>query len=155
MSALAPVGLDTIPGPCIDCPHLGTATSGFRERRLLFRRLRQPLFAPLPATLRGRVDVITIHRPYIAKEEVVDLPLEVRGFEPERTLTDYCDQGTDVLERTAEEAWDWLRPGGWLLVEVSPDRSRRVRGLLQRMGYREVRSTRGWPEISRTVVGRW
>jgi release factor glutamine methyltransferase len=112
------------------------------------------LFAPLPGRLRGGVDVVTIHPPYIPKQEVGDLPLEVRGFEPERTLTDYSDEGMDVLERTVEEAWEWLRPGGWLLVEISPDRSRAVRGLLLRTGYGEVRSAKGWPEITRTVVGR-
>lgn len=136
--------------------------TGLRQARANARRLGLPnvhfhtgdLFAPLPRTLRGRVDVVTIHPPYIPKGEVVDLPLEVRGFEPERTLTDYSDEGTDVLERTVDEAWEWLRPGGWLLVEMSPDRSRAVRGLLVRGGYREVRSTKGWPEITRTVVAR-
>lgn len=112
------------------------------------------LFGPLPGSLRGAVDVVSIHPPYIPRGEVGDLPLEVRGFEPERTLTDYSEDGMDVLERTVEEAPEWLRPGGWLLVEVSPDMSRTIRGLLLRGGFGEVRSTKGWPEITRTVVGR-
>lgn len=113
------------------------------------------LLDPLPRDLRGEVDVVTGHIPYVPLGEVDDLPLEVRGFEPEVTLTDYSDHGMTLLERAVAEARDWLRPGGWLLMEVSPDRSRAVRGLMQRAGYEEVRSTKGWPEISRTVVGRW
>jgi release factor glutamine methyltransferase len=113
------------------------------------------LFEALPPRLRSAVDAVTLHPPYVPRMEVEDLPLEVRGFEPERTLTDYSEHGMGLVERSVGEARAWLAPGGWLLVEVSSDRSRRVRGLLQRAGYEEVRSTRGWPDITRTVVGRW
>lgn len=115
---------------------------------------RGDLFAPLPAGLRGRVDVITVHPPYVPHREVGHLPIEVRGFEPEDTLTDFSPDGLGLLERTAAQAPEWLRPGGWLLVEVSPDRARSVRGRLVGSGYRDVRSTRGWPDITRVVVGR-
>jgi release factor glutamine methyltransferase len=115
---------------------------------------RGDLFAPLPAGLRGGVDVITVHPPYVPHREVGDLPIEVRGFEPEDTLTDFSPDGLGLLERTAAQAPDWLRSGGWLLVEVSPDRARGVRGRLIRSGYRDVRSTRGWPDITRVVVAR-
>lgn len=115
---------------------------------------RGDLFAPLPRGIRERVDVVTLHPPYVPREEIEDLPLEVKGFEPVHTLTDFSDLGMGLTERTAAEALDWLRPGGWLLVEVSPDRARTVRGLLQRAGYRDVRSTKGWPEITRVIVGR-
>jgi release factor glutamine methyltransferase len=115
---------------------------------------RGDLFGPLPAALRKRVAVITVHPPYVPPAEVADLPVEIRGFEPEDALTDLSADGLGLLERTAEEAPDWLRPGGWLLVEVSPDRARDVRSRLVRSGYRDVRSTRGWPDISRVIVGR-
>jgi release factor glutamine methyltransferase len=115
---------------------------------------RGDLFAPLPPGLRGRVDVITVHPPYVPRREVGHLPIEVRGFEPEDTLTDFSPDGMGLLERTAAQAPEWLRPGGWLLVEVSPDRARSVRGRLLRSGYLAVRSTRGWPDITRVVVGR-
>jgi release factor glutamine methyltransferase len=115
---------------------------------------RGDLFAPVPARLREAVDVITVHPPYVPRREVGDLPIEVRGFEPEDTLTDFSPDGMGLLERTAAQALEWLRPGGWLLVEVSPDRARSVRGRLIRTGYKDVRSTRGWPDITRVVVGR-
>jgi release factor glutamine methyltransferase len=115
---------------------------------------RGDLFGSLPAGLRGGVDVITVHPPYVPRREVSHLPIEVRGFEPEATLTDFSPDGLGLLERTADEAPEWLRPGGWLLVEVSPDRARGVRGRLVRSGYRDVRSTRGWPDITRVVVAR-
>jgi release factor glutamine methyltransferase len=112
------------------------------------------LFSPLPAALRKRVAVITAHPPYVPPRELGDLPIEIRGFEPEDALTDFSADGLGLLARTTEEAPDWLRPGGWLLVEVSPDRARDVRSRLVRSSYRDVRSTRGWPDISRVIVGR-
>jgi release factor glutamine methyltransferase len=123
-----------------------------RLSNVTFRR--GDLFGGLPRSIRGSVDVITLHAPYVPRHEVRDLPLEIRGFEPEHTLTDYSDHGLSLLERAAAEAGAWLRPGGWLLLEVSPDFARRVRGLLVREGYRDVRSTKGWPEVSRVLVGR-
>jgi release factor glutamine methyltransferase len=112
------------------------------------------LYRSLPKELRGKVDVITIHAPYVPREEVEDLPLEVRGFEPEHTLTDYSDLGMELLTRAAEEGREWLRSGGWLLAEVSPDRGRPARAVMRAAGYRDIRSTRGWPNVTRVLVGR-
>jgi release factor glutamine methyltransferase len=112
------------------------------------------MFGPLPDRLRGSVDVVTAHVPYVPRRDVRHLPLEVRGFEPENTLTDYSDHGLSLVERAVGEGRDWLRSGGWLLTEVSPDLARGVRGLFVRAGYRDVRSVKGWPGVDRVVVGR-
>jgi release factor glutamine methyltransferase len=112
------------------------------------------LFSPLPRKLRGKVDVITAHAPYVPRKEVADLPDEIRRFEPEESLTDYSTEGFGLMSRIAEEAPRWLRAGGWLIFEVSPDRSRGVAGLLRRNGYRQVRSIKGEIAVSRVIVGR-
>jgi release factor glutamine methyltransferase len=125
--------------------HLGIRNATFH---------RGDLLEALPSRIRGGVDVMTLHPPYVPREEVRDLPLEVRGFEPRATLTDFSEHGLGLAERAAVEGVEWIRPGGWLLLEVSPDRARDVRGLLMRAGYRDVRSTIGWPKVTRVVVGR-
>jgi release factor glutamine methyltransferase len=125
-------------------------------RRLNLRNVefrRGDLYGAVPSELRGKVDVVTAHVPYVPRHEVRDLPLEIRRYEPEHTLTDYSRHGMSLVERAAAEGRDWLRPGGWLLLEVSPDFARKVRGIVLRLGYREVRSTKGWPGVSRVVVG--
>ncbi|MBT2391730.1 putative protein N(5)-glutamine methyltransferase [Streptomyces maoxianensis] len=76
------------------------------------------LFAPLPAALRGRVDVLAANVPYVPTEEVELLPPEAREFEPRVALDGGAD-GLDVLRRVAGEAPRWLAPGGCLLVETS------------------------------------
>jgi release factor glutamine methyltransferase len=114
------------------------------------------LFGALPATLRGRVDVVTLHPPYVAKQEMRELPDEIRRWEPAHTLTDRSPDGLGLVGRTTAEAGDWLRPGGWLLIEVSPDRARAVGRVMRGSGFHDVRSTldRGF-RVTRVMVGRW
>jgi release factor glutamine methyltransferase len=113
------------------------------------------LFAALPRELLGKVDVITLHPPYVPRGEVKHLPDEIKKFEPVHTLTDRSADGLGLVERTAIGSHDWLRKGGWLLIEVSPDRARSVAALLRRNGFRGVRSTVGGPlRVTRVVVGR-
>ncbi|HEX6130770.1 MAG TPA: HemK/PrmC family methyltransferase [Actinomycetota bacterium] len=113
------------------------------------------LFDPLPRSLRGSVDVITIHPPYVAVEELDDLPDEIRAWEPEHTLTDRSADGLGIVGRTVREAPAWLRPTGWLLMETDPDRAREVATVMRRGGFRDVRSTKGGElQVTRVVVGR-
>ncbi len=116
--------------------------------------LRGDLFAPLPRNLAGTVDVVTIHPPYVGRSEIRTLPEEILRFEPQEALTDFSPRGDRIVRRVAREAPTWLRPGGWLLVEVSPDRSRQVAAILRGAGFHDVRSTLGPVPVSRVVVGR-
>jgi release factor glutamine methyltransferase len=124
-------------------PAIALARANARSLVLPVRFLKGDLFGPLPRDVAGRVDVVTLHPPYLGRREVRTLPDEVLQFEPIESLTDQSPKGMGLIERTAEEAWNWLRPGGWLLVEVSPDRSRQVATALRRAGYADVRSTKG------------
>ena len=113
------------------------------------------LFEPVPKKLRGRVDVITIHPPYVAKNELKDLPDEIKDWEPAHTLTDRSVDGLGLVRRTVEEAPAWLKPNGWVLMETDPDRARDVRKVMSEGGFRDVRSTKGGPvPITRVIVGK-
>jgi release factor glutamine methyltransferase len=117
--------------------------------------VRGDLFGALPKQLRGRVDVITIHPPYVPVDEVEDLPDEVRAFEPAHTLTDGSVDGMGLVRRTAEESPGWLTPQGWVLVETDPEAARAVKKVLTRSGFREVQSTKGGDlKVTRVIVGR-
>jgi release factor glutamine methyltransferase len=76
------------------------------------------LFEPLPATLRGRVAVLTANVPYVPTAEIGLLPAEARAHEPQAALDGGAD-GLDVLRRVARQAPDWLAAGGHLLTETS------------------------------------
>lgn len=85
------------------------------------------LYGGLPQRLRGQVDLITGHVPYVPPDEVDDLPSEVREHEPLPTLTDDSDDGLGLMRRAILESTEWLRPGGWLLLEVSHDLPAKLR----------------------------
>ena len=113
------------------------------------------LFDAMPRKLRGTVDVITLHPPYVASGEIKDLPDEIREWEPVHTLTDRSDDGLGLIRRTIDEAPKWLRRRGWLLMEVDPDRARDVTPIFRRGGFRDVETTKGGSlKVTRVIVGR-
>jgi release factor glutamine methyltransferase len=130
------------------------ARANARRLGLPVRFVRGDLFSSLPRSVAGRVDVVTFHPPYLGRGELRELPDEIRRFEPEEALTDRSPRGMRLIDRAAAEAWDWLRPGGWLLIEVSPDRSRQVAAILRRAGYGDVRTTKAGLEVSRVLTAR-
>ncbi len=76
------------------------------------------LFAALPTSLRGEVDVLAVNAPYVPTEEIALMPPEARVHEPALAL-DGGPDGLDLHRRVAAEAPQWLRPGGVLLIETS------------------------------------
>jgi len=114
---------------------------------------RGSMLDALPRRLRGAVDVIASHPPYVAREDIADLPAEVKDFEPTESLTDDTD-GFGLIEQLIGEAAAWLRPDGWLMLEVGTYIARPVRTLLTRARYREVRSTKGDMPYTRVLVAR-
>jgi release factor glutamine methyltransferase len=116
---------------------------------------RGDMFGAAPKKLKGKVDVITIHPPYVAKGEVEDLPDEIRKWEPAHTLTDNSDDGLGLVREAVNESPSWLRPNGWLLMEVDPDRARDVMPVYRKGGFRDVKSTKGGElKVTRVIVGR-
>jgi release factor glutamine methyltransferase len=113
------------------------------------------LLAPLPDSLHDRVDVVSIHPPYVGRRLVRTLPAEIARYEPLHTLTDNSDDGLGLVRRIAAESPIFLREGGWLLVEVSPDLARSVAAILRRNSFSDVRSLReNAGAVTRVVVGR-
>jgi release factor glutamine methyltransferase len=91
------------------------------------------LFGPLPAALRGRVDLLTANVPYIPSGEIELLPPEARRYEP-RAALDGGGDGLDLLRRMAAAAPQWLAPGGSLLSEVSERQAQAAREILRAAG---------------------
>lgn len=145
----------TVVGTDISGTAVRLARRNAEQLRVRARFVRGDLFGGLTKDLRGRVDVITLHPPYVPSREVKDLPEEIRDWEPEHTLTDRSPDGLSLITRAAREGPDWLSPDGWLLLEVSSDRVADVKRVLSRAGFRDARSTKGGPlPITRVIVAR-
>jgi release factor glutamine methyltransferase len=88
----------------------------------------------VPPELEGAVDVLTAVAPYVPTDALRLLPRDVQAFEPRRAL-DGGVGGTDLLVEVARRSLRWLRPGGWLLLELGGDQAERVGDLLETLGF--------------------
>lgn len=83
------------------------------------------LCEPLPAALRGRVDVLVANVPYVPTDAIGMMPPEARDHEPRVALDGGAD-GLNVLRRVSRQAPAWLAPGGALLIETGEEQAPRA-----------------------------
>ena len=112
------------------------------------------MYGSLPPALEGRVDVVTGHIPYVPKEELDDLPAEVREFEPVSTLSDETADGLFLMRMGINGATRWLKPGGWLLLEISDDLEKKVRRMCMKAGLEDHGAASDEDDLSIVVEAR-
>lgn len=83
--------------------------------------LQGNLFHPVPKRFLGRFDLLTSNPPYIPKKVLETLEPEVNKHEPALALLG-GDDGLSFYRRLASEAKSWVKPGGWVLLEVGTAR---------------------------------
>ena len=96
-------------------------------------------------------DIIVSNPPYVGECEEDQVQLEVRKFEP-RSAVFAGPLGTEIIARLIPQAHALLRPGGWLLLEISGTIIDPVRDLIA--GWNEVEVTRDLQSIPRVVRAR-
>ena len=96
-------------------------------------------------------DLIVSNPPYVGNSEEDEVQLEVRKFEP-RNAVFAGPTGLEVIERLVPQAQAALKPGGWLLLEISGTIVDGVRRLFQ--GWHEVTITNDLQGIPRVVSAR-
>lgn len=110
------------------------------------------LFAPLRGT--EPFDLVAANPPYVRRGDLAQLAPEVRDYEPHLAL-DGGEDGLAYYRRIAQEAADFIRPGGYLLLEVGEGQSAAVEGLLARSArLTEVQIRPDLNQIPRVVVAR-
>jgi release factor glutamine methyltransferase len=100
---------------------------------------------PLPASLRGSVDVLTAVPPYVPTDELRLLPRDVLRYEP-RAALDGGSDGTELLAEIVRRSGRWLRPGGTVALELGGDQAATIRRELLASGFDE-------PEVLRDAEG--
>ena len=103
----------------------------------------------LLAGLKPDFDFIVSNPPYVGESEEDQVQLEVREFEP-RVAVFAGPKGIEVITRLISQAQAALRPGGWLVMEISGTIADGVRGLLD--GWQEVHiasDLQGIPRVAR------
>ncbi len=87
--------------------------------------------ADLLAGIEPSFDVVVSNPPYVGLSEEDQVQLEVRKFEP-RTAVFAGESGLEVIERLVPQAFAVMRPGGWLVMEMSGTIACRVEALVSK-----------------------
>ena len=123
---------------------------GLEERVSL---LQGDLLGPLPSRL--RLDIIVSNPPYVTEAELTHLQPEVRDYEPRLALSGLGDaagaDGTALHRRILAEAPPFLKPGGWVLLEVGQGQAERVAEAASALGYTDITMTADYAQIGRVV----
>lgn len=98
-----------------------------------------------------RFDLITCNPPYIRSGDMAGLQPEVRDNEPAMAL-DGGEDGLDFYRRLAEEAGQFLNPGGCVCFEIGFDQAADVSALLENAGFQEVRVLKDLAGLDRVVT---
>jgi release factor glutamine methyltransferase len=147
---------DTIVDLCCGCGAVGLALAGVTEHANVYavdcddaavRCARDnlaaidghvyegDLYEPLPAALRGHVDVLVANAPYVPTAQIRLLPPEARIHEKPVALDGGVD-GLDIALRVVASARQWLAPGGHLLIETSERQAARLSRIVSEHGLR-------------------
>ncbi len=112
---------------------------------------------PLPAHLRGGVDLVVSNPPYVSGSEWEDLPDEVR-LEPRAALVaGAASDGTAGLagvEAVLRQARAWLRRPGAVVIEIAPHQAAAATALASGLGYAETRVEQDLAQRPRALVAR-
>lgn len=111
-----------------------------------------PWFDALPSSLRGELAVVVSNPPYIAADDP-DVAADVREWEPSSALF-AADDGLADIRSIAEGAGEWLRPGGWLVLEIGAGQGVAARAVLTAAGLEDAAIRRDLAGRDRIAIAR-
>jgi release factor glutamine methyltransferase len=98
----------------------------------------------------GSFDFVVSNPPYVGLNEADKVQEVVKDYEPHMAVF-AGDEGLDVIRRLIPQAFEALRPGGWLLIEIGFSMEKAVIELLK--GWKNVHSVADLAGIPRVIVG--
>ncbi len=99
------------------------------------------------AQVTGSFDLIVANLPYVPEAEATTMAREL-AYDPAIALFSGAD-GMDLLRRFIPMAVGFLKPGGWLALEIGYDQASQVRLCLERSGFTEIEVRKDLSGIAR------
>jgi release factor glutamine methyltransferase len=114
--------------------------------------LRSDLLAGLKPT--AAFTLLVANLPYVPEAEWERLPREIKAFEPPEALIG-GDDGLDLIRPLVRQAHQYVRGGGWVLLEVGDQQAPPVAALLAETGaYNRIETVRDFSGMERVVRAR-
>jgi release factor glutamine methyltransferase len=96
-------------------------------------------------------DFILSNPPYVSVGEYDSLPPEVRDHEPRIALDGY-DDGMFFIRKIIEGCPEFLKPGGWLFLEMSPSQTEKALELIKTTkSFEKVNRVKDYSHLYRVV----
>ena len=108
--------------------------------------IKSDMFSEIPKDV--KFDIIVSNPPYIKHDVIDTLEAEVKDHDPMNALDGGAD-GLDFYRIIAEDAYDYLNPGGYLLMEIGYDQAEDVVKLLK--AYKDVEVIKDFAGLDRVV----
>lgn len=99
-----------------------------------------------------RYDVIVSNPPYIKTSDMESLMEDVRNYEPHEAL-DGGDDGLDFYRKITAQSTSVLTQGGLLAFETGYDEKEAVLDIMEREGFKGIRSFKDLAGLDRVVMG--
>lgn len=99
-----------------------------------------------------RYNIIVSNPPYIRSEDIEDLQLDVRKFEPHRAL-DGGEDGLDFYRAITSQAKDYLERDGLLIYEIGWDQGQELVDILEENNFQDIELVRDFQGHDRIVLG--
>src|SRR5437870_12608193 len=97
---------------------------------------------------RARLDFVVSNPPYVGESEQDQVQLGVRKFEPRKAVF-AGPTGLEVIERLIPQAQAALKPGGWLVMDISGSIAQGVQRLLGRWNaVQDTNDLQGIPRVA-------
>ena len=119
------------------------------DQRILF--VRGDMFAAIPGGLQ-RFKVVVTNPPYVSHAEILELPREIRDFEPHHAL-DGGPDGLAAIRHIIAEAPTVLCQAGALFMEMGADQTKSVSALvIDSQRYEDYRIIKDYSKLDRVLV---
>ena len=106
-----------------------------------------------PPAFLGKFDLIVSNPPYITGQEMEQLPVSVKDYEPHMALYG-GDDGLDFYRAISKNFASVLKPGGFLCYEFGMGQGDDVCAILEENGYTILERTRDYNDRERDVIAR-
>ncbi len=100
-----------------------------------------------------KFDLIISNPPYISDEEMEGLSTEVSQFDPDLALRGGMD-GLAAYRVIISEAPEYMKPGGWVVLEIGYQQARPVSDMMTFAGFSQVEVLKDLGGNDRVVCGR-
>lgn len=140
----------------VDIGDIPIKVAGINKKRFNLSNvvfLQGDMFEPLKDIIKGnKFNIIVSNPPYIPKDDIEKLQIEVKDFEPRLALDGGID-GLDFYKRISEEAKDYLYKDGLLIYEIGYNQADVVEEILLKNNFKDIKILKDYQGFDRVIMG--